>query len=209
MKKDMLRIMIVVRNTRKLELNSLYGKFAQKDQHSIIKIVRKSEAKNLTKRFNYQYITTLNNDLVLIKYSSRMNEKLRILYKNAVSQKDQELSGLFKMGGIPSAIQISAAISAYARISINKYKNIPGNKCYYSDTDSVILRFAIPIEHIGDDLGQMKLVYTIEEGILIRKKLYALITKEQGVVIKSSGVNSKKLDYNMFKELLSGKNEKP
>ena len=131
----------IVRNSRKLELNSLYGKFAQKKTNSVIKIMKKSEVKNITKRFNYQYIATLNNDLVLIKYNSRMNEKLRILYKNALSQRDQELSGLFKLSGIPSAVQISAAISAYARISINKYKNIKGNKCYYSDTYSVILRF--------------------------------------------------------------------
>lgn len=37
------------------------------------------------------------------------------------------------------SVGISAAIAAYSRIEINKYKNLANNKCYYSDTDSVVL----------------------------------------------------------------------
>ena len=51
-----------------------------------------------------------------------------------------ELKGFNKVRGIPSAVQIAVTISAYAKISINEYKNIKNNTCIYSDTDSVILK---------------------------------------------------------------------
>lgn len=51
----------------------------------------------------------------------------------------------------------------------------------------------------------MKLEYFIEEGIIIRKKLYALKTKDKGLIVKSSGVNPYKLTYANFKELLENK----
>jgi len=40
---------------------------------------------------------------------------------------------------VPSAVHIASAIAAYSRISINEFKNIPGNPCIMSDTDSVVL----------------------------------------------------------------------
>ena len=43
------------------------------------------------------------------------------------------------------------------------------------------------------------------EGIIIRKKLYALKTKDKGLIVKSSGVNPYKLTYANFKELLENK----
>jgi hypothetical protein len=40
--------------------------------------------------------------------------------------------------GVPSAIQIAAAVAAYASASMFKFLNIPGNPLIYSDTDSVV-----------------------------------------------------------------------
>jgi hypothetical protein len=90
-------------------------------------------------------------------------------------------------------------------MSTNKFKFIPGNPCYYSDTYSVIVKYALNPSLVGYELGQMKLEYTIINGIVIRKKLYALNTVENGLIIKSSGVNSFKLNYDDFKDLLEGK----
>jgi hypothetical protein len=42
-----------------------------------------------------------------------------------------------------SAVHIAAAISSYARIIINDFKNIPGNPCIMSDTDSVVLPYPL------------------------------------------------------------------
>jgi len=48
--------------------------------------------------------------------------------------------------------------------------------------------------------------HEIEQGIFIRKKLYALKTLQNQEVIKSSGVNPKSLNYEKFKLLLAGEN---
>jgi len=69
----------------------------------------------------------------------------------------QNVTQVAKTTGKRERELISAAISAYARISINKFKNIPGNPCIMSDTDSVVLSKKLPNSFIGKDLGQMKL----------------------------------------------------
>jgi hypothetical protein len=48
-------------------------------------------------------------------------------------------SGLNKSRTVPSAVHTAAAITAYARMIINDYKNIPGNPCIMSDTESAVL----------------------------------------------------------------------
>jgi len=191
----------------KLLLNSLYGKFGMKDITSTMKIVNKKESKKITKNYNYSLFADLGQGKVLIKYSSKIHESLRKLVKDFDSQdinNDISLSTLSRNRGVPSAVQISAAISAYARISINKFKNIPGNPCIMSDTDSVVLPKQLPSNFIGYDIGDMKLEHQIEEGIFIRKKLYALKSNNNQEIIKSSGVESSSLNYDKFKLLLSG-----
>lgn len=197
----------VYKKIAKYSLNSVYGKFGQKDTSSNIKIMKVDEVNKFLKNYNYKYISELNNNYVIIKYSSRINEKLRNLYNiDDLNKKDLDKLGLYKLRGVPSAVQIAAAISSYARIEINKYKNMKDNFCYYSDTDSVILENKLQNSFVGTDLGQMKLEYIINEGILIRAKLYALKTLEKGIIIKSSGVESKYLVYKDFKNLLLGNN---
>jgi hypothetical protein len=51
----------------------------------------------------------------------------------------------------------------------------------------------------------MKLEYEIDHGIFIRKKLYALKTKDNKIIIKSSGTNSKNLLFDDFIDMLNGK----
>jgi hypothetical protein len=205
----------IVRKIAKYSLNSLYGKFGQKDISNNIKIVKRDELKSFTKNYNYQYISEIDNKFAIIKYSSRINEKLRKMYKEELSDKVSMIDGIYKskqffnQKGVPSSVHIASAIAAYARISINKFKNIPGNTCYYSDTDSVILEKRLDNYLIGKELGQMKLEHHIKRGIIIRNKLYALETYdndiyENGIVIKSSGVDSRKLKYSDFEELLKG-----
>jgi hypothetical protein len=112
--------------------------------------------------------------------------------------------GLGKIKGVNSAVQIASAISSYARIIINQYKNIPDNPCIMSDTDSVVLLNKLDDSVIGPNLGQMKLECEIVHGIFIRKKLYALKTKDNKIIIKSSGTNSKNLSFGDFIEMLNG-----
>ena len=185
----------------KLLLNSLYGKFGMKDITSTMKIVNQKDIKNITNNYNYSLFSELDNGKVLIKYSSKIHESLRKLLKDFEPEEiPLNVKSLTKKRGIPSAVQIST----YTRISINKYKNLPRNPCIMSDTDSVVLSKELPSNIIGTDIGKIKLEHRIEEGIFIRKKLYALKTINNEEIIKSSGVKSTSLNYDKFKLLLSG-----
>jgi hypothetical protein len=41
---------------------------------------------------------------------------------------------------------------------MNQFLNIPGNECYYTDTDSVVLKYPLDNNYVGDELGQFKFV---------------------------------------------------
>ena len=73
-----------------------------------------------------------------------------------------------------------------------------------SDTDSVVLTRPLPNKLVGVRLGQMKLEQKIIKGIFIRNKLYCIINYKDQEIIKSSGVDSNKLSYNLFLKLLNG-----
>lgn len=51
----------------------------------------------------------------------------------------------------------------------------------------------------------MKLEQVIQKGIFIRKKLYCIINTKNQEIIRSSGLDSSKLNYNSIKILLGGK----
>lgn len=74
-----------------------------------------------------------------------------------------KLSGFNKTASVPAAVHIAAAISSYARMIINEYKNIPGNPCIMSDTDSAVLPYPLPDKLVSNDLGKMKLVNEIKK----------------------------------------------
>jgi hypothetical protein len=205
----------VSRKNAKLMLNSLYGKFGMKEINSKIKIVDRKKANQLYKNYNYSVFADLSEDKVLIKYSSRISEKIRLMFKNYEdddfklinSSKSSNFSnrGFGKKRGIPSAVHIAAAISSYSRILINEFKNIPDNPCIMSDTDSVVLPYKLDDKYVGKEIGKMKLEYIIKHGIFIRKKLYYIETEDNKEIIKSSGVDSKRLNYLDFLDLLYGK----
>ena len=193
----------IERMIAKLSLNSLYGKFGQKDIVSKIKIMTRKEADKLIKLYHYTYLSDITKDLVLIKYTSKLNEKLRRLYK----EEENEINTKFlsKDRGVVSAVQISSRISALARVSINKYKNIKGNKLYYSDTDSLILENKLTPNIIGKEIGKWKLEGEILKGIFVRSKLY-MYEDINGYIKKvASGVNANDLSYQDYIELANGK----
>ena len=64
---------------------------------------------------------------------------------------DKKEDGLVKESkGVLSSVGIAAAISAYARISINRFKNDKNNICIYSDTDSVVLQKNLEDRFVND-----------------------------------------------------------
>lgn len=82
-----------------------------------------------------------------------------------------------------------------------------------SDTDSAVLSKPLPKYLVGKGLGkylvgkglgQMKLENKNIEGLFIRKKLYYLKNSNNQEIIKSSGIDSNRLNYNLFLNLLNG-----
>ena len=202
------------KSVAKLFLNALYGRMGMKDIDNVMGIVNKTEAYNLDKNTNVSIFSDLGNDKYLVKYSGQINDNIRKLYtkdplvknkQNFYNKKELRDSGLNKTRNIPSAVHIAAAISSYARIIINEFKNIPGNPCVMSDTDSIVLTKPLPKEKTGKELGKMKLEQEIKQGIFIRKKLYFILNSNNQEIIKASGLDSNKLDYFSFKNLLDGK----
>jgi hypothetical protein len=179
-----------------------------------MEIINKKDIENLDKKFNISILSELENDKFLVRYSGQINDNIRKLYlKDPLLKENKKIthtkgelrkSGINKPKTIPSAIHIAAAISSYARIFINEYKNIPGNPCIMSDTDSAVLTKPLPEQLVGKGLGQIKLVNGISNGIFIRKKFYCIINSDNQEVIKASGIDSSKLSYNCFIKLLNG-----
>ena len=193
-----------------------------KEIENTIQIVSKAEAEKLDINKNVSILSELSNDKYLIMYSGNINANIKKLYSLTSQQNDNtspvsetnerislnknELrkSGLNKTRTIPSAVHIAAAIASYARMDINENKNIPGNPCIMSDTDSVVLTYPLPEHLVGNEIGQMKLEHEIKIGIFIKKKFYYLLNSKGQEIIKASGVKSHKLNYSLFEKLLKG-----
>ena len=101
-------------------------------------------------------------------------------------------------------MQISCAIAAYARLSINPFKNMISNKLYYSDTDSLVLENKLTDNIVGNELGQWKLEAIIKKGIFIRPKLYSYYTEDGSLKKVASGVDSNKLTYEDYEAMANG-----
>lgn len=152
---------VVQKSIAKLSINSTYGKFAQRESEYIIKLVDNKGLEEIISKYHYNYIGKITEEITLIKYGPRLNEKLRLIYKenakdvNLNEIKDLQVNRTFKkVRSMPSAVKISAMISGFGRASINPYKNIQGNKCIASNTDSLILTHPLPNDLIGTGLGQ-------------------------------------------------------
>jgi hypothetical protein len=193
----------IEREIAKLSLNSIYGKFGQKEIESRIRVLPSTEAAKLVKNFHYSYLSEIGNGLVLIKYSARLNEKIRRMYKENEDELDQRF--LSKKRGIISAVQISSRIAALARVSINKYKNLAANSLYYTDTDSLILEHKLPSNIIGTELGQWKLEAELTKGIFVRSKLYMYQDLTGTFKKVAAGVNANELSYQDYIALSKGK----
>jgi len=205
----------IQRSVAKLFLNSLYGRLGMKDIENTLKIVDKKEAEILDKNTNVTVISELSENKFMVRYNGKISDNIRKLYSKdpLILKKNKTITynkeqlrdlNLIKKAYVPSAVHIAAAITSYARMIINEYKNIPGNPCIMSDTDSAVLTKPLSDHLVGNGLGQMKLVHKIKTGIFIRKKLYYILDSNNKEIIKSSGIDSSHLDYNLFKNLLNG-----
>ena len=92
-------------------------------------------------------------------------------------------------------------ITSYSRLMLYDYLSTCDP--YYCDTDSIITLCNI---EESDELGKMKLEMKIKEGIIIKPKMYAVISDDNKEIVKIKGVKKKvvvgdvevSVDYNFF-----------
>lgn len=134
----------------KILLNSLYGKFAQKEESTHLEII--------------------SNNIVL---------KERILNGEKITLYDED-KRMFTVGSereIPHRlIHIASIITAMARITLYEYIEPFAANIIYCDTDSVHIQGELDPRFLGGELGKMKLEET-GPGVYLGRKQYAVSTK--------------------------------
>jgi hypothetical protein len=149
-------------------------------------------------------IELLNNEQFTNKIIQNINVKMLYPFQETISGEQKGLFNLSEPNHSKfyfSNVAIASAVTAYSRIIIDKYKRIPNNECFYSDTDSVFLQKPLSKELINNQLGFMKLESYIIEAIFISPKLYGY-QSPNNEVIKVKGFNNKLISLSHLKELL-------
>jgi hypothetical protein len=131
----------------KILMNSLYGRFGINPKSSITEICNENRYKELM-NFEGEAVGNYlgNNRFLCASLVNTIQSDEWAVPRNA-------------------AVQISAAITANARIHMYPY--ISRDDCYYTDTDSVVLQNPLPARS-----GKFKLEYEVKEGIFIAAKSY-------------------------------------
>lgn len=99
------------------------------------------------------------------------------------------------------SIAISAMVTSYARIYMNKIKLAILNKegkIYYSDTDSIATEIYLETINnnlVDKDIGQFKLEYSIKEAYFLSNKTYCLLLDNDITIVKAKGVVSSFFKY--------------
>lgn len=144
----------------KLLLNSLYGRFGINPQSTKTEMCNKSRRNRLFRRAEFIDEVFIREDLYMVSYLTNPGK--------GPSYWEPPKN---------SAVQLSAAITACARIYMYKY--ISREDCFYTDTDSIVLSNPLPDEDVSSSvLGKFKLEDRILEGYFLAPKCYCYTTEE-------------------------------
>lgn len=177
----------------KMMMNSLYGRLGINPESTITIICKKEKYESMLKKRAFFFNTPLGDEYILAKY---------------FDTKQHQADTTWKQPRI-SAVQISAAITACARIYM--YPFTSRGDCYYTDTDSVILGSPLEDKFISStELGKFKQEYFIKKGYFLAPKLYAFKhdkTVEPRIVCKGAGKASATFEwfeeqYNNLKRII-------
>lgn len=190
----------------KLILNSLYGRFGMENEIKKCLLLKTSTSKKYLNKIlvtcDVNFCEDIEDDKTIVNFTNKpVLENLVFVENGLVIDKllnDYENS----TRSLNIAVHVAAAITAYARIEMYKYKlkyNV-----YYSDTDSIFTDSKLDENEIGDNLGQMKCEYSFKSGLFIAPKLYC-IEKEGGMFIfKGKGIHSDYLKKEHYIQLYQG-----
>jgi len=193
-----------LRTIIKLILNSLYGRFGLKYEPYIIDFFDSRKADQISINHEVFERLTIDNNIEFIKYTTAPSDILKELNREEYNKlkAKTDLDG----GYVVRNLTISAMITSYGSILMNPFLNNPDNPCYYTDTDSLFLKYPLEAKYVGTELGKFSFKGKALRAYFISSKTYCLIMEDGSVIIKSKGLNNKLLNENHFKELLSGKN---
>jgi hypothetical protein len=100
------------------------------------------------------------------------------------------------------SISISAAITAYARIFMSKFKNNPNFILLYTDTDSLFIIGDLPEDLIGKELGQFKVEYNFKKLVILSPKVYGGILDDGTEIIKVKGLKKDSINKYLTVDIL-------
>ena len=154
----------------KILFNSLYGRFGINPQSTITEISDQNRYDKMIKKSEFIRGDKMKENCFLIFYHSNTSDVSDLEWKPPKI----------------SAVQLSAAITACARIHMYPY--ISRSDCYYTDTDSVVLGCPLPDDVISStELGKFKLEYMLKKGIFLAPKSYSILTTNNESIIKHKG----------------------
>lgn len=189
----------------KLLLNSLYGRFGMRTQMLKSKIINNTDLKKYVSSYDVVDISTFEyKSLITFLENSELNKLNLLLEKNYINLENyKNLTKQVASINESSAVQIASAITAYARIYIDRFKRDPSLDVYYSDTDSIFCQNPLAADLISNtELGKFKLENRINEAIFLLPKVYMLKTVDDKTIIKCKGLNNQLLTdkdiYNIF-----------
>ena len=206
-----------INNTQKVMakslLNNLLGRFGINMDKPVSEIMSSKTFDNkmlMNKITSYKQIS---EDKYLVSYVPKLDYNVvkshdLDITKLARKYKDKETQPI-----TATSVVISAAVTAYARIHINKLKldiiNL-GGKIYYSDTDSIVTNIQLSGSLVSPNkLGLLKLEYVSSEAIFISNKTYWMYDVTNGKIhTKAKGVKSSSLSYGDFLTLYNNINVK-
>lgn len=174
----------------KLLMNSLYGRFGMTPDNLNTAILSNLEIDFLIQSNEEYHIydkTDLDDDFSIITFRKIDDE-----------QTDANVN-----------VSIAASITAGGRLHMSNFKNMPGYKLFYSDTDSIDLDKPLAEEFVGKEIGEMKLEHVWEKAVYISNKAYIGVDKEgeiyrriRGVKVNSSEFRNNPIDYSDMEKLL-------
>lgn len=119
----------------------------------------------------------LDNGFELIKYN--LEPDLEVCYNTGTDYIEKLLEFDDKQFYYNMSVDIASAIATYSRMYMNKFKHLPNNPCFYTDTDSLVLQYPMSEELIGKELGQFSNDYkNIKLGIFLDPKVYYMLLSE-------------------------------
>lgn len=166
----------------KILMNSLYGRFGINPKSTITEVCDEKRYKELVRHSDLIFAEMLIDNSFVVAYYNNRYTGSDIDYWNPPTN---------------SAVQLSAAITAYARIYMYPY--ISREDCYYTDTDSVVLEQPLPSDVISSSvLGKFKLEDEIMKGYFLAPKSYFYVTKDGKEVLKYKGPAKKQVTPEWF-----------